>query len=221
MVESRVEMLRQYAQGCDFFASLLLDLPDEAFVEKMIKSGTTTKHESLFSDDMNDSDKGVLLVDTYIQSCRGKATQEILQEVAVDRTRLLCGLTVNGPRPPYESLYAGVTGNEAALSIAASYRAGKCRIAEHIKNAPDHLGVELSFIADLCAREADALECGDEGATKETRDISAAFMADHLGCWATSFGDEMISFSTTDFYRGVGHLLKSFISEGKTLLVAC
>jgi TorA maturation chaperone TorD len=88
---------------------------------------------------------------------------------------------------------------------------------ESIKNAPDHLGVELSFLSELCEREASALENGDEDGAKATRELAASFMKDHPGRWATDFADEMLKFATTDFYRGIAYLLKSFVTEGKLL----
>ncbi len=33
--------------------------------------------------------------------------EDLLTEISVDRTYLLRGLSQNGPRPPYESVYVG------------------------------------------------------------------------------------------------------------------
>ncbi len=218
MVESRIVLLKQYAQGCDFFASLLLDLPDDNLIDKIVKLDFVTDKNSSIDEDASDVHEGEFLLASYIQSCEGRDKQDILQEISVDRTRLLCGLTKNGPQPPYESLYRGAVANDTVLSVSSSYRAADCRVAKHIKDAPDHLGVEISFLSELCVREADALECGNESVAQEARRASAEFMSNHLGCWVSSFCVEMLTFATTNFYRAVAHLLKDFIDEGKLLL---
>lgn len=220
MSETQSALLRQYAQGCRFFASLLLDLPNEDLIKKMFEADALADHTASNEGDTDDAKRGSALIESYLQSCKNREVQEVLQEVSVDRTRLFCGLTKKGPRPPYESLYRGATDNMMVLSVVTSYREGRCKVSDRIKNAPDHLGIELSFVSELCDREADALERGDIAAAEETHEALTAFMNSHLGCWAPRFGDEMISFATTDFYRGTAYLLKSFIDEGKELLSA-
>jgi hypothetical protein len=72
--------------------------------------------------------------------------------------------------------------------LAAFYRAFALEIADDAGERPDHLCVELEFMAVLAAKEAWALEHQlDADALAVVRDAQKKFLREHLGRWTPAF----------------------------------
>ena len=185
----------------NFFASLLLTLPDKDFVRKI--RGLALP------------DDGVpALLKKYIEETKNLSDEEVLQEIAVDRTYLLRGLTENGPRPPYESLYLRVSPSETIGGVNVFYANNNYAVSPDIHEPGDYIGVELSFMKELCLLEASSdgeLKSGYLSRQKE-------FYEKHLGRWIKDWAREIITYAKTDFYRAIGHMLKDFIAEEEQVL---
>ncbi len=183
--------MNEQIESYNFFSSLFFNLPDKPFVEKILAY------------DFNAEAPGVDLIKSYIKSAEGRNIEDIRTEIAVDRTYLLHGLTPdNGPRPPYESLYVGDSQEVSVLSLNRFFRKHGFKLQEDgVGQPPDYLGIELAFM-ELLIKQGDV--------TFETR---KEFFTQHLGKWGHLYAREMIKFAKTDFYRGIGHLLNSFLEE--------
>ena len=77
----------------------------------------------------------------------------------------------------------------------------------------DHLSVELAFLAELCSREAAALETGDNDTAEFAACMQRQFHAAHLGRWADSFADKVKIRAELPFYVAMANLLEEFVSE--------
>ncbi len=80
---------------------------------------------------------------------------------------------------------------------------------------PDHIGVELEFMAQLCRKAAAAMEKGEEKTVMEVRDKQARFFREHLSQWAEDLSKEMRKSAETLFYRCLGDILATFLGIEK------
>ena len=185
--------MNERLNGYNFFSSLFFNLPDREFVE------------NLFSQDLSSDAPGVDLIRAYVESVKNKDIDTIVDEIAVDRTQLVHGLTPGrGPRPPYGSLYMKSTEQEQIDNLRglnALYRAAGFTVNALTHQPSDFIGTQMAFI-ELLIKQGEA-----------TFETQKDFFNKHLNKWGTRYADEIIKFAKTDYWRGIGHLLKSFLEE--------
>jgi nitrate reductase assembly molybdenum cofactor insertion protein NarJ len=93
-----------------------------------------------------------------------------------------------GPAPPREASYHDTVELGSLMSeLAACYDAFGYRPAT--SEAPDHLSVELGFVAYLRFKEAYALAAGDAERAAITAQASDRFRADHLSMFTDPLAD--------------------------------
>jgi len=198
--------MNEQIESYNFFASLFFNLPDKVFVDNIL------------SQEYSGDAPGIELIKSYVESVKGVDIDKILDELLVDRTYLMHGLYRNGPRPPYETVYTVHVPNEidkrGSIPEAAEkkrigglrelnvmYRESGMKVGKEAHQPPDYLGMELVFMEELCKN-------GDETFEKRKE-----FFNTHLNRFGTEYANEMIKFAKTDFWRGIGHLLKTFMEE--------
>lgn len=80
-----------------------------------------------------------------------------------------------------------------------------------VKDAPDHISVELEFMYFLALKEAAAQENSDEQQAECLRKKQASFLRIHLGMWVTEFARNVEQHAETGFYKAVGFATESFV----------
>jgi hypothetical protein len=157
---------------------------------------------------------GAEYLQSFAENTRDKDFGERLFLIAVDRTHLVSGAVVDGPRPPYHS---GFSQDNLPQEILASLKANYLRngfvVAESVRVPPDNLGLELSFMAELCNREIELLK---ETAGEPLQELfleQQSFFTCVLEPFATAYATEMFRQARTDFFRGFALLLKTFIYD--------
>ena len=83
---------------------------------------------------------------------------------------------------------------------------------------PDHLSVELEFMAHLCREEALALRDGDDPLCRSARSWQGEFLARHLGKWVGKVRDRTLAMRPSLFYEIHAALLASFVGEDLAVL---
>ncbi len=116
--------------------------------------------------------------------------------------------------PGYETAYRGdgiFQQTELLADIAGFYRAQGLRAGGDERERPDHVTVELEFMAVVARKELGALldDRVDDAGT--CADMSSLFMRDHLGCWAPAFGRRAAAIAPSPWYRCLGTLLASWV----------
>ncbi len=87
-----------------------------------------------------------------------------------------------------------------------------------IKDAPDHIAVELEFIYYLIAREIEAARESNPDLVQSCRRKQFAFLQAHLGRWLTEFVERVQENALTEFYRRLAGLTEAFVqNDMKTL----
>ena len=128
-------------------------------------------------------------------------------------TRLFRGSTNQPtPDPPYESLYREDTiyGSKTTEVRESYLEAGLDITDDDDREPPDHLGIELQFLGELRAREADG--DGESGAQLRS------FIEEHVGQWFDDFADAVQENEPPAFYDAIVRLTGAVLrAEAKRL----
>jgi TorA maturation chaperone TorD len=126
------------------------------------------------------------------------------------------GLVPSRECPPYETEYHRTAEPffraQQLADVAGFYRAFGLEPSRGQPERPDHLALELEFLAFLLAKKRLALDRsdGDNDGTARARvcaEAEAAFFRDHLAWWVPSFGTGLRRKAGEGFYAAVGRAL--------------
>lgn len=116
--------------------------------------------------------------------------------------------------PPWESVYRSpdrLLFGEETLAVREFYRSFGLVTKNLYREPDDHLGLELEFMAWLCAETIKNLAEGGEG----TRYLQGQrrFLQEHLLQWVPDFCRDVTGHAKTDFFRGLGQFTRGFIQQ--------
>ena len=118
------------------------------------------------------------------------------------------------PAPPYESVYREgwrVMG-ETTREVERQYAAATYALDPSLRELPDHVAAELSFMAVLAEGEATAWEAEDVSAALAWLERELAFLGDHLARWIPTFCDRILASTDVLFYRQLAVTLEEFVA---------
>jgi DMSO reductase family type II enzyme chaperone len=96
--------------------------------------------------------------------------------------------------------------------LAAFYRAFGVEVADGAGERPDHLGMELEFMAVLAAKEAYALEHQlDDGQRELCRQAQKKFLREHLGRWSPAFARRLARVAGSPALAALAEFTVAFI----------
>jgi len=138
----------------------------------------------------------------------------LLDRLAIDYTQLFHGPVER--ISPYECIQLG-DGEDLMGAAAGEVRRFMAEVGFAVPpetgELPDHISVELAFMAELARREAEALE-SDDGKTAEiTASLQHRFLAAHLGRWGERFARKVWDRAATPFYAAMAELLSGYIAD--------
>jgi TorA maturation chaperone TorD len=135
------------------------------------------------------------------------------------------GLLVSGDCPPYETEYINskfaFQRSNALADISSFYNAFGLAIADAHPERPDHIVLELEFMAsllELARRAADGNSELCEQRLQTCREAQARFMNDHLAWWAPAFAKLLAYQNRGRFYEAVGVFLAALMPAERSLL---
>ncbi len=118
---------------------------------------------------------------------------------------------------PHEGL---MLGHEEDLSGATSDMVARFmaevgyRLPPESGLLPDHIAVELAFMADLARREAAALASGAAETAAEARRIQCRFLQTHLGRWSEICARHVAERAGgAGFYAAISAFMADFVAE--------
>ncbi len=121
--------------------------------------------------------------------------------------------------PPYEGGYrpmASLSMGHELSDLASYYAAFGFQVAERAKERPDHITLELEFLAALYAKEVYALEHGWGARARVTRKVREQFLRDHVVWWIERFGALVREKSRLPFYPALSSLVCTLV-EGENI----
>jgi len=153
-------------------------------------------------------------------------TQPLLQELAATIPDDLATLKRSHQRlfpqiesqetPGYETAYRGdeIFNHTAIMAdIAGFYRAFGLEVGGSTRERPDHVTVELEYLAFVSYKEAISADNGESEQADICADAERAFLVDHLGDWGPELGRRLGRHSDHDFFSVVGKLLDWWINR--------
>ncbi len=140
--------------------------------------------------------------------------EDLLEDLAVEYTRLFLG--PGRHVRPYAATYldgagASLCGPTTVWVRGFMARAGFAFAPGH-RDLPDHVSLEMEFMARMAAREAEAVEAGDASAARQSRRIQSEFLT-HLGRWLPRFCGHAAEHAELSFYRELARLTGHFLDS--------
>lgn len=205
----------------DFLARLFsnpIPTPGHDYAEKFLAA---IDDHACFSD-LDDFRAGMRALKNFRAMAAGGDLEDVQRQLAVDRTRLVRG-TARGAHgntvaPPYEAPYVmPEKETDRLLAIVTFYRKAGLQMSAGQRERMDFIGVELAFMAELCAKERAALSAANMQDYEAVLAWQKEFLQDHLLTWAVDYCGAMIDHAETEFFRGFGFLMRAFLQEEKEL----
>ena len=140
--------------------------------------------------------------------------EALLDRLAIDYTQLFHGPVER--ISPYECIQIG-DGEDLMGAAAEEVRRFMAEVGFSVPpetgELPDHISVELAFMAELARREAEALESNDRKTAEFIASLQRRFLAAHLGRWAERFARKVWDRAATPFYAAMAELLSGYIAD--------
>ena len=205
---AHVAELRAEAYGS--LVGVFSSLPDEDLLIRIKGNGLDELLNAFYEWDKSRFKSGVDYVKSYCAGIGNEPDEDIINELSVDRTRILRGTGKMGLQPPYEGVYKGRKNTGAsALQVKKFYRKAGIIPDETVPDPPDYLCVELDFMRQLCLREQE--QWSSHADVRDTVLLEEAFLREHLGSWLGEFCSQAQRDALTGFYRGFLLILDGFV----------
>jgi TorA maturation chaperone TorD len=157
--------------------------------------------------------KGVDLIEEFLRKNKMANANELLEKLAVDRTKLIRVPYSEGLKAPYESHYHKEMKTSSSLKrLTAAYRKAGF-VPSDAKESPDFFCVELDFMRVLSKSIAN-----EPTEAKALFKLQNEFLNEHLGKWIASYIESATSQAETDFYKGWLLILQGFLEIEKLYL---
>jgi TorA maturation chaperone TorD len=133
------------------------------------------------------------------------------EQLSIDHAALFIG-PFDLLAPPYGSVYLEkqrqVMG-DSTMQVLQRYR--EAGLSVDVKEAPDHIAIELEFMHYLSMKEAEAETAGDAHGAEKYRDQQNQFYH-HALCWVPQFCSAIREGSKSPFYIDLANCLERFIT---------
>ena len=116
------------------------------------------------------------------------------------------------PCPLHESDYRDdVSSTEITEELLRFYEHFQVKLSDKERDYPDHLVVELEFVAYLAKKEADAGKRGNDPAPYCRAQVD--FLERHLDKWVPKLDEKIQKSIKQSFYQGASSFLREFLSS--------
>jgi DMSO reductase family type II enzyme chaperone len=136
----------------------------------------------------------------------------VIAELECEFTRLFLG---PGPRvSPHESVHSargkgkGLLWGEVTAEVKKFIEYYGLEYSQDFKEMPDHLSIELEFMAKLIDKESELRSKGDIRNAEHCLRVQREFFTKHLSSWVTGFCDEVIARAEIPFYKEISRFLQ-------------
>jgi TorA maturation chaperone TorD len=122
---------------------------------------------------------------------------------------------------PYESVFrdrremdgreiAGLLLGASAVAVQQWYRLAALEISAEFKELPDHIGLELHYLAYLCAKEQEFAALGDSGKQTRAREMQRDFLKAHLLTWLPNLENKIRANASISLYPAIAGMAVEF-----------
>lgn len=148
-------------------------------------------------------------IDSYL----GKDEKEVLLELERDYTWIFFA---SKPRIAYlfGSVYEeGKLYQDSTFKIARLYHEAGLNVKESFGLPPDHIAVELEFMAYIAFNFIDSLKNGNVENMKYAEELEKQVFENYLSGFAIKVGETIKEKAKTEFYRNIGSITTLFFSK--------
>lgn len=173
--------------------------------------------ESPFGHEHSDVRAGLSLLRSWVEKNRTGISEDSLQELQADYTRLFIGAG-KVLAPPWESVYfteERLVFQEQTLQVRQWYRRFGLEPEKLYKEPDDHIGLEMSFVSHLAKLALQALEEQDTIKFGQLLEVQRQFLTEHLLRWGPYWCTLVSKHAHTDFYKGL-----ALFTQGALLTLA-
>lgn len=193
-----------------FFSNFYLDYLTPNFVE-MLKNGN-------FMDALNvlEDTEGHMLLRDFVSGAKDMDNLEKVLET--EFTGLFCLPSGAGS---HESIYLDEKqriGGRCTAEVKQFYDKYGADISKDAIVVADHIGMELSFLAFLCRREAEAWERSNNKLAMDCLSAQKQFADKHINRWIDNFVLEVKSKAEHDFYKAIAIMTRDWLKDEKEWL---
>lgn len=165
-----------------------------------------------FSDEQEEMEHGAKLVAEFCAShdLDSPDTQNALHW---DFTRMFIGPD-RLPAPPWESAYRHkdkLLFQEHTLKVRQAYMKYQLLPVNFMKEADDHIGLELDFMYQLTIMALEAIEEQNLAELREILKDQKTFLENHLLKWVPELSAKITESATHSFYPGMGKILTGYL----------
>jgi len=125
---------------------------------------------------------------------------------------------------PYESVYRdsrevagenvkGLLMGSSAVEVQQWYKLAALDISEEYKDLPDHIGLELNFLAYLCMKEQEFARAGVQSKLTRTWEMQRDFLTAHIVRWIGDLRTRLYEKSQHAYFRTVVDLAVDFTNK--------
>ena len=201
----RIALWRGNVYG--FLTEAFIRLPNEEFLQRITSPQMHTFLEQLQKLDHSNLRRGIRMTRDFLNEINAENSQRIMEELAVDRTRLIRSAGKGKLKAPYEGLYKKKEDTHMViLNVKKFYKCMGIAPTSYANDSPDFFCTELDFMKQLCLMEADA-----QNNFGDVKTIEREFLNQHLGSWIRTYCSAAIETAMTGFYRGLLLILESFV----------
>jgi TorA maturation chaperone TorD len=193
-----------------FFSRAFIRGPSSQFLAALISDEGTMNLSEIFPEPAYQQE----LAQVRLDAREGRLTLEaaILDFEALFR--------VPGDRylSPYESVYRAKTAGgwgclcgPEAVAVERLYLKEGLGPKGGFSELPDHVGVELEFMAVLGLKAIEAMQANDAAGAREYQHQQYCFFMEHLTPWVRVLAERLASQAQTSLYRFLGNFLNLFL----------
>jgi TorA maturation chaperone TorD len=122
---------------------------------------------------------------------------------------------------PYESVFRdtrdvagqqvkGLLMGQSTVDVQKWYRLAALEFSEECKDLPDHICLELDYLAHLCSKEAKFGAEGDAPRLTRAWEMERDFLAAHVVSWVSMLRDKIHGKSQNAYFRAVTDMAVDF-----------
>lgn len=122
---------------------------------------------------------------------------------------------------PHEAFYLDTEqrlGGRVTITVEQFYRRAGIPVLDRCIEMPDHLGLELEFMAALCRLEAAVEDAGDPAALERCLHVQRAFLEEHLSRWAAACCENVVRHARYGLYKAVARFTTEFLGSEEVRL---
>ena len=191
-------------------AEFAADLKSGAFVGKL---GSVVSGEA----SMNLMQSLRLLAEFGAEN-HGLSDDELRLKLEVEYNRLFVG-PLKLIAPPYESYYASARADgeggrlrtQDEFDVRAAYKAAGYDMPAEFVDLPDHIAIELNFLAILARDEVDAWEAGETSHAVALQDAADDFAAEHPCRWLAQLCDRVDEGASLPVYPALLRIVRTVL----------